>query len=127
LANEDAGWIRRNQHRAVWGATAAAVTFVMLSVLHSFRWTANTELFNTLGYSLLEFIYGGALVFVLGAEQGLACRVLNVKPLRYLGLISYTFYLYHWGVLILIEQHTDICFLDYHQCSAIYRMIHSPR
>lgn len=113
LADTDPAWLNRNQYRARWTAAAAGTIFIALSTLHSFRWTANGELFNTFGYSLLVTIYGGVLVFVLGSEQGWAHSILSTRPLRYLGLISYTFYLYHWGILIRMEQQTHMSFLVY--------------
>jgi len=113
LVRSDMGWIDRNHYRAAWFTCAAGAIFMMLSALHTFRWTANRILFNTLGYSLIVAIFGGTLVFVLGSEEGLVRSILSARPLRYLGLISYTFYLYHWGVLILLEQRTHISFLVY--------------
>jgi peptidoglycan/LPS O-acetylase OafA/YrhL len=110
LTQEDTAWCDRNHRRGVWLTSAAGAIFVMLSALHSFRWHANTLLFNTLGYSLIVAIFGGALVYVLGSQGGIVYSILSTKPLRYLGLTSYTFYLYHWGVLILLEQrvHTSL-------------------
>ncbi len=113
LAHDNTTWIYQNQHRAVWCSTAAATIFATLSTLHTFRLTANSVLFNTLGYSLLEVSFGGALIYVLGSQQGFVYRILSAKSLRYLGLISYTFYLYHLGVLILVEQHARSSFLVY--------------
>jgi peptidoglycan/LPS O-acetylase OafA/YrhL len=113
LTQEDTAWFDRNHRRAVWFTSAAGAIFVMLSALHSFRWTANTVLFNTLGYSLIVAIFGGALVWVLGSQGGIVYSILRTKPLRYLGLISYTFYLYHLGVLILLKQSAHISLLVY--------------
>jgi peptidoglycan/LPS O-acetylase OafA/YrhL len=113
LAHTDTAWIRRNHYRAAWCASAAGAIFIMLSAGHSFRWTANSELFNTLGYSLIVAIFGGTLVYTLGSREGFVYSILSTRPLRYLGLISYAFYLYHWGVLILLEQHTHISIFVY--------------
>jgi len=104
LAHENTAWIHRNHRRALWGTGAAAAVFIVLSALHSFRWSANTVLFNTLGYSLIVAIFGGTLVYLLGSQRGFLYSILSARPLRYLGLISYTFYLYHWGILILLQQ-----------------------
>jgi peptidoglycan/LPS O-acetylase OafA/YrhL len=64
-------------------------------------------LFNGVGYSLITMIFGGALIYVLASQDGLVRTVLTSKPLRYMGLISYTFYLYHLGVLSLLHQHVQ--------------------
>jgi peptidoglycan/LPS O-acetylase OafA/YrhL len=91
-------------------------------------------LFNTLGYSLLVVIFGGTLISLLGTQAGLVYAIVSAKPLRYLGQISYTFYLYHLGVLILLEQraHTAIlaCLLSFAITGAIaaisWRFFESP-
>jgi peptidoglycan/LPS O-acetylase OafA/YrhL len=113
LAYEDSVWIERNHGRAAWFTSAAAAMFIVLSALHTFRWTANDVLFNMVGYSLLTAIFGGTVVYVLGAQRGIVHSILSTKTLGYLGLISYTFYLYHWGVLLLLEQRRGLSFFVY--------------
>ena len=113
LTQDDNLWMERNHGRAAWFTRAAAAIFIMLSALHSFRWTANGVLFNVAGYSLLTAIFGGTVVYVLGAQRGIVHSILSTKSLGYLGLISYTFYLYHWGVLLLLEQHTHLSLFVY--------------
>ena len=39
------------------------------------------------------------MVFVLGTKQGFLSRLLSFQPLRYMGRISYTFYLYQVAVM----------------------------
>jgi peptidoglycan/LPS O-acetylase OafA/YrhL len=113
LTQKDPGWIERNHGRAAWFTSAAVAIFVMLSTIHTFRWTANNVLFNLLGYSLLTAIFGGTVVYVLGAQRGIVHSILSTKTLGYLGLISYTFYLYHWGVMLLLEQRAHLSFWVY--------------
>jgi peptidoglycan/LPS O-acetylase OafA/YrhL len=79
-------------------------------------------------------IFGGTLIYLLGAQEGLVYAIVSTKPLRYLGLISYTFYLYHFGVWILLEQrvHPAIlaCLLSFAITGAIaaisWRFFESP-
>jgi peptidoglycan/LPS O-acetylase OafA/YrhL len=50
-------------------------------------------------------MFGGALIYVLGTGEGAVYRVLTWRPLRHLGRISYTFYLYHVAVLVIVSRH----------------------
>ena len=52
----------------------------------------------------LVVIAGGAGLVVVGsvrAPDGLVARVLARHPLRWLGIISYSLYLWHWPVIVL--------------------------
>ncbi len=108
---EEPAWIKLHRRLAGRCTIAAGIVLASLSILHSFRHDGNSVFFNTLGYSLLVVIFGGALIWVLGTEKGLTYTFLNAKPLRYMGLISYTFYLYHEGVLTLVERQFHSLFL----------------
>jgi peptidoglycan/LPS O-acetylase OafA/YrhL len=61
------------------------------------------------GYAALLPTVGAALVIGagIGAQQARASigRVLSVLPLRFIGDRSYTFYLWHWPVLIIAAQY----------------------
>ena len=48
---------------------------------------------------------------VLGTGEGVFHTLLTWRPLRYLGRISYTFYLYHVAVLVIVSHylHTSDC------------------
>jgi peptidoglycan/LPS O-acetylase OafA/YrhL len=104
MTHEDIAWVERNHRGAAWCTSLVASLFVALSTLHGFRWSANTVLFNTLGYSLIATTFAGSLIYLLGSRGGFIYSILSIKPLQYLGMISYTFYLYHWGILILFEK-----------------------
>jgi peptidoglycan/LPS O-acetylase OafA/YrhL len=96
-------WIRLNRLVSARWAIAAAVVFCVLSVSPRFRFTANSALFNGLGYSLILVVFGGTLAYVLDSHDYFVQTILSSKSLRYMGLISYTFYLYHWGVLSVLR------------------------
>src|SRR5439155_11066123 len=62
------------------------------------------------GYAALLPSVGAALVIAAGlssagAPRVAASRVLALAPLRYVGDRSYTFYLWHWPVLIIAERY----------------------
>ncbi len=104
--SENPVWIRSRRRLAGMCALTAGIVLAALSTLPNFHKNDNTVFFNTLGYSLFVIIFGGTLIWVLGSpEGGGVSAVLSARPLRYLGLISYTFYLYHQGVLILVGRH----------------------
>jgi peptidoglycan/LPS O-acetylase OafA/YrhL len=102
---ENPAWVRMHRRLASICAITAAIAIAALSLtLHSFRHDLNTVVFNSLGYSLFVVVFGGTLIWVLGSGKDFTSAVLNFKPLRYLGVISYTFYLYHRGVILLVER-----------------------
>jgi peptidoglycan/LPS O-acetylase OafA/YrhL len=57
------------------------------------------------GYSLIVLIFGSASWLALASAQGALYRGLTLRPLRYLGQISYTFYLYQVAVMDRLAQH----------------------
>jgi peptidoglycan/LPS O-acetylase OafA/YrhL len=103
----DGGWIRSMRRRAFWGLLASGSLILILSLSPSFRTSANSVLFNAAGYSLAVTMFGSALIYALGTGQGAVHRVLVWSPLRYLGRISYTFYLYHVAVLVIVSRYVN--------------------
>lgn len=75
-----------------------------LSTLIIFRRGANLIPFNAWGYTLIGLICGSVMVYVIGSDDGVVHRILAVRALRYLGRISYTFYLFHLAVLLLVRR-----------------------
>ena len=104
-ASRDPQWIGRHRRMALISAVLALALLVALSILPSFRTGANNVLFNSVAYSLSATCLGSTLIYVLGAQKGFLHALLTAPPLRYLGLISYTFYLYHEGVLLKVGQY----------------------
>ena len=98
-------WIHRSWRKAIRISAAAFALLIGLSILPSFRAGANSILFNSIAYSLSAVLFGGALVYALGRPEGLLHKLLTNRVVAYLGLISYTFYLYHEAVLSKIGQY----------------------
>jgi peptidoglycan/LPS O-acetylase OafA/YrhL len=101
----DPQWISRQRPKALGGLALALVMLAGLSALPSFRAAANSVLFNSIAYSLTAVCLGSTLIYVLGLKKGFLHTLLTARPLRYLGLISYTFYLYHEAVLLKAAQY----------------------
>jgi peptidoglycan/LPS O-acetylase OafA/YrhL len=90
--------------KALFAMVAATSVFAALCIFPSFRTSANSFLFNTFGYSLSAVLFGGLLTYALTLSRGFSLAVLSARPLRFLGRISYTFYLWHVAVLELVQR-----------------------
>ena len=91
---------------ARWGLGLMFGGVVVFAVLaksvHGFRALDNTVVFNVFGYSLICCIAAGLIAFTLGSNKGWWVTVMAAKPVRWIGLISYTAYLVHAGAIGLI-------------------------
>jgi peptidoglycan/LPS O-acetylase OafA/YrhL len=105
VAHRDPEWMFRRRNGALTCSVSAVTLLITLSILPVFRAAANSILFNSLAYSLSAACLGGLLVYALGTQKGVLHKFLSAAPLRYLGLISYTFYLYHEAVLLKVGQY----------------------
>jgi peptidoglycan/LPS O-acetylase OafA/YrhL len=77
-------------------------------VFHDFHAEGNTIAFNVLGYSLICCVAAGLIAFTLGADTGLWMKVMTSKPVRGIGLVSYTSYLIHAGVTALVAPFSSV-------------------
>lgn len=102
---KDAEWAKRWRIHATVAAIIAGALLAGLSIFRSFRLAANTQFFNTLGYSLIVVVCGSALIATLGMQKGFWRQLLSSRPLRSLGQISYTFYLYQLAFMEKLGQH----------------------
>ncbi|MFZ4801707.1 MAG: acyltransferase family protein [Chlorobium sp.] len=57
------------------------------------------EKINFPGYSALLPVFGSVLLIYTGSEKTLLGRFLALKPMVFIGLISYSLYLWHWPLV----------------------------
>ena len=76
------------------------VAYALLSLHPWFRRSTHSEMFNSFAYSLNILILGGLFVWAVLSRDTPLTRFLSLKPLRWLGRISYMFYLLHLGILM---------------------------
>ena len=81
-------------------ATWVGLAFVAVA---AFTFTATTVF---PGYAALLPVGGAVLIIAggIGATRGAAGLVLGLPPLRWLGRISFSVYLWHWPVLVIAEE-----------------------
>jgi peptidoglycan/LPS O-acetylase OafA/YrhL len=84
-------------------ALGAAALIGMSAAIPTFNTSANTRLGNVLIYEFCLMICGGA---VLWALSGWKIGILQLAPMRYLGRISYSVYLFHVAFLLLLLNYT---------------------
>jgi peptidoglycan/LPS O-acetylase OafA/YrhL len=89
-------------------AAGFSLLVVCTLLLPDFHAEGNTILFNVLGYSFICSIATGLLAFTLGSDKGLWMKLMSWKPVRWVGLVSYTSYLVHAGVLALVRPSSSL-------------------
>ncbi|MGZ0189261.1 MAG: acyltransferase family protein, partial [Alphaproteobacteria bacterium] len=72
---------------------AAVVIIVVFAVAHSFN---NPE------WQIVSVVGFGALIYVFASGGGLVSVIMNVRPIRYVGEISYSIYMVHAIVMIAV-------------------------
>jgi peptidoglycan/LPS O-acetylase OafA/YrhL len=82
---------------------SAATLIVAVACLRSFTREADSILFNSLGYSLVALIAASLIGQVLLHQKSAAVTLLSLRPLTFLGSISYGFYLFHKMVMLKIR------------------------
>ncbi len=79
--------IQKVRENSIFNFGALSVFFFTIAILNSVRLTATV------------WIIMGALCAILNGSKGLLGQILRIRPLVYLGLVSYALYLWHWPVL----------------------------
>lgn len=80
-------------------STLALLALLLLSRKPGFTTSANTRLPNVWIYELTLIACAGAMLWGLG---GKCTRILTLSPVRYIGRVSYTIYLMHLTIFILV-------------------------
>lgn len=89
---------RRVQHRQPAGvATATALECLVVAAVVMFVSAADKSAWSLLA----PFVFAGA-VLVFAAEAGLVSRLFRTRPLKWLGLLSYSIYLTHYFVVTVV-------------------------
>ncbi|HVY84692.1 MAG TPA: acyltransferase family protein [Caulobacterales bacterium] len=90
--------------RMRWANEALGVLGLGLIAFAVFTYTPATPF---PGYTALAPCLGAALlIYVGGAQQTLASRLLSTKPMVGVGLISYSLYLVHWPIAVFTRYET---------------------
>lgn len=87
---------------APWGVIATLLIFALCSIAPGFSREQNSLFFNSAGYSLLAMLSTSAVAVLVLRPESLLSRLLSVRPLVFVGLVSYGLYLYHGPVMKLV-------------------------
>lgn len=88
----------------LWMMASGTVLFAAFArLIPTFEARYNTTLYNVLGYSLICCAAAGLIAFSLGTERGWWMNVITAKPVRWIGMVSYSAYLVHAGVIGLVR------------------------
>jgi peptidoglycan/LPS O-acetylase OafA/YrhL len=100
-----AGLLQRVDRRALVGAgTAGAIVFVTMVATVSSR---NVALYRGL-FLLCDVAVAAVLVEIVRSPRALVPRALSVRPLQAIGRMAYGVYLWHWPVVLVIAEKTDL-------------------
>ena len=80
------------------GATALSVALAIICQPHN--------LLQTLGLLVLALLFGAGLMYAVSLpSRHIAVRCLEWKPLRFVGRVSYGIYVFHWFVVLQLNNH----------------------
>ena len=89
-------WIETPLRRSL--AAGAGVLLILIPAMTYWEWMAFP------GIAALPPCLGAALVIAAGrGGESLAARMLAWRPLAFIGLISYSLYLWHWPILVFLN------------------------
>lgn len=84
--------------------TSAAIIVLGVFLSPDFRYTGHSLLFSTLGLTAICGLMAGIIMYLAYAAGGPIIKILSYAPVVYLGTISYTMYLLHGTVLVVLQQ-----------------------
>ena len=92
----------------------SGVTVVVVSAMYLTLWIilghshfypqAYNPVFNSVGYLLVALVAFFAIAYAFLRPEALSTRMLRIRPLAGLGVISYGLYVYSWILLVLIRR-----------------------
>ena len=92
--------LSRSTRFALIGAGAAGlVTVLVLSCVDN---SATAWIYRG-GFTLVALATAGIIACVALVPEGRLSRVLSLRPVRYVGAISYGLYLYHWPIFVVMD------------------------
>lgn len=101
------GWSRRGA-RTIDHGHVTAIAIVALVALFASFWTTPVNAFPFPG-AVLPCLSTAALIVSVWLFPGSAAnKLLNLGTLRFVGRISYSLYLWHWGVIVLMRWTTGL-------------------
>lgn len=99
-------WLGRGEARPRhWMAGVCVATGAAASVMGFWRGTSVIEGHNSvMGFTFLAVGFAGLLLFLLQQQESWCARLLRLRPVAYVGRISYGIYLLHMGLMIFCER-----------------------
>ena len=94
--------VERFGHYGLILLVLAGTPLLLLSRYPWFQLSANTVLVNVWLYELILLVWAGVMLWAL---SGRFVEGLKIRPLVYIGKISYSFYLVHLLLLIVVRRH----------------------
>ncbi len=89
--------------RSRWVSEATGIVGISLVAWPLFM-LAGAE--SSLGLSMLPAVIGSALL-IWPRTESVASRLLSIRPMRAIGLISYSLYLWHWPIIVLFRHYNN--------------------
>ena len=89
------------------GGCAVAIAICVI-LFPDFRFSGQTFFFSTVGLSLFCGLMAGLIMYLANATSGPIVKFCSLRPLMYLGTISYTSYLAHGTILHLFHERLGI-------------------
>lgn len=99
LRKIDSGFLKRNLSYIVLSVAALNFAFYFLNQPYGVL-----PYLAIAGYTTFAFLFGVLVNEIVTSDKGLFNSVLTIKPLMYIGKISYGFYVFHWPVYAIISD-----------------------
>lgn len=85
----------------------------LLAIIGSYIFVSAVFLFPSY-WAIIPTAATGILIF-FGTEANLVSRFLSLKPLVFIGKLSYSLYLWHWPIIVLTKKYLYVDTLNVHQ------------